>query len=130
MNRDDLVRATGRLQAAFERLADAVERAADDLDEDGAIQRFEFTFELLWKTAKIFLQYEGIRCRSPRSCIKEGAKMGLLVDGELLLDMLADRNRIAHIYNERMARGLFLRIKNRYVETIAANVRQLTEYLE
>ena len=32
----------------------------DQLDRDGAIQRFEFTFELIWKTLKRILDFKGI----------------------------------------------------------------------
>lgn len=45
----------------------------DELDRDGVIKRFEFTFELFWKTIKMLLEYEGFDCAGPRSCIKEGA---------------------------------------------------------
>ena len=34
---------------------------------DGTIHRFEFTFELFWKTSRRFLQQEGIDTASPKS---------------------------------------------------------------
>jgi nucleotidyltransferase substrate binding protein (TIGR01987 family) len=61
---------TQNFKKALERLQDAVQRASDDLDKDGVIQRFEFTFELFWKMLKAVLKYQGIECYSPRQCIK------------------------------------------------------------
>ncbi len=129
MKADDLVYALNKLETAFTRLQQAAGRVVDDLDRDGVIQRFEFAFELLWKTAKIFLEYEGFRCAGPRSCIKEGARREILSEGEVLLDMLEDRNKTTHIYDEHTAEEIFERIKNRYVPVIASNIRQLGEQL-
>jgi len=129
MKADDLVYALNKLETAFTRLQQAAGRVVDDLDRDGVIQRFEFAFELLWKTAKIFLEYEGFRCAGPRSCIKEGVRREILSEGEVLLDMLEDRNKTTHIYDEHTAEEIFERIKNRYVPVIASNIRQLGEQL-
>lgn len=129
MKVDNLVYALNKLKTAFTRLQEAAGRVVDDLDRDGVIQRFEFTFELLWKTAKIFLEYEGFRCAGPRSCIKEGVRREVLSEGEVLLDMLEDRNKTTHIYDEHTAEEIFERIKNRYVPVIASNIRQLGEQL-
>ena len=129
MKVDNLVYALNKLEMAFTRLQQAAGRVVDDLDRDGVIQRFEFTFELLWKTAKIFLEYEGFRCAGPRSCIKEGVRREILSEGEVLLDMLEDRNKTTHIYDEHTAEEIFERIKNKYVPVIASNIRQLAEQL-
>ena len=129
MKVDNLVYALNKLETAFTRLEQAAGRVIDDLDRDGVIQRFEFTFELLWKTAKMFLEYEGFRCAGPRSCIKEGVRREILSEGEVLLDMLEDRNKTTHIYDEHTAEEIFERIKNRYVPVIASNIRKLGEQL-
>ena len=129
MKINDLVYALKRLKTAFTRLEQAVGCAVDDLDRDGVIQRFELTFELLWKTAKIFLEYEGFRCAGPRSCIKEGVRREMLSEGEILLDMLEDRNKTTHIYDEHTAREIFERIKNGYIPVIAGNIRRFEEQI-
>ncbi len=43
------------LKAAFARFQEALRIRVDDLDRDGAIQRFEYTFELAWKAMKATL---------------------------------------------------------------------------
>jgi len=129
MKIDNLIYALNKFETAFTRLENAAGRVVDDLDRDGVIQRFEFTFELLWKTAKIFLEYEGFRCVSPRSCLKEGVRREILVEGEVLLDMLEDRNKTSHIYDEHTAEEIFERIKNEYVPVIARNIGKLREQI-
>jgi len=107
-----------KLQKAFDRLEDASERAKDDLAKDGTIQRFEFVVELLWKTLKIVLDYNKIECFSPRDCTKKAFKHGLIEDDEIILDMLDDRNRSSHIYDEKTSEEIFERIKEVYVASI------------
>lgn len=51
---------------SLDRFYEAIQVKDETLAIDGTIQRFEFTFELAWKTIKIFLQHEGILCNSPR----------------------------------------------------------------
>jgi nucleotidyltransferase substrate binding protein (TIGR01987 family) len=118
-----------KLNTGFARLKEAVEQAIDELDRDGVVQRFEFTFELFWKTAKVLLEYEGFRCAGPRSCIREGARRGFLTDGETILDMLEDRNKTTHIYDEITAGEIYDRIRDRYVSTIAGNIERFEKYL-
>ncbi len=129
MNSAEMGYAVGKLKRAFLRLKGAVEEAVDDLDRDGTIQRFEFTFELLWKAIKVILEYEGLYCAGPRSCIKEAARRGFLVDGEILLDMLEDRNKSTHIYDEETANEIFERIRDCYVGAIERNVTLFEDFV-
>jgi nucleotidyltransferase substrate binding protein (TIGR01987 family) len=124
----DVIYALRKLKAASVRLDEAVAQAGSDLERDGAIQRFEFTFELFWKAVKILLDYEGFDCAGPRSCIKEGARRGLLEDGDDLLDMLEDRNKSSHVYDEKTAGEIFERIKGRYNGLIRRNVARCESY--
>ncbi|RUM59927.1 MAG: nucleotidyltransferase [Persephonella sp.] len=103
-------------ERALSRLKEAVKHAKDDLDKDGVIQRFEFTVELLWKALKSILEYQGVECYTPRNCIKEAFKSNIINDDEIFLDMLEDKNKSSHIYNENMSEEIFKRIKNVYLE--------------
>ncbi len=116
MRKSDVLLKISNFERALDRLIEAVEQAKDELDKDGVIQRFELTFELLWKTLKSILEYNGIECYSPRSCIKEVFKSNLIDDDEIILDMLEDRNLSSHIYNQKTSEEIFNRIKDVYVE--------------
>src|SRR5450830_1873962 len=89
-----------KLKNAFSKLSEGAKIADDDLYRDGVIQRFEFTFELLWKTIKIYLENQGIIVRSPRESFKEAFKFNLIEDEKVFLDMLKDRNDTTHIYDK------------------------------
>jgi nucleotidyltransferase substrate binding protein (TIGR01987 family) len=67
---------------------------------DATIQRFEFTFELLWKTLRRFLQQEGVDTASPKNTLRHAYRRGILDQEQLWLDMLRDRNRSSHVYDE------------------------------
>lgn len=129
MRKVEIVLAIQSLEKAYLRLKDAVQRARDDLDKDGVIQRFEFTTELLWKTLKRVLNYNMEECYGSKDCLKKAFKYGLIDDDEILLDMLEDRNKSSHIYNEALSEEIFERIKAVYVEVIGKIVENLRERL-
>lgn len=103
---------------------DSCRRALTTLDEaihipfsvivrDGAIQRFEYSFESLWKLLKIYLeQSEGILCHSPKGCFREALKVNLLSvpEVETCLTMTDDRNLTSHTYIETVAEAIYSRL--------------------
>ena len=129
MTKTEVLLAVERLRQALARLEEAIERAQDDLDRDGVIQRFEFTVELLWKTLKRVLAYQGIPCSAPRTCIKKAFRFGLIEEDEILLDMLEDRNRSSHVYDEKTAEEIFTRIRAVYAPTIRRVLDNLARQL-
>lgn len=127
--KDELNYSLEKLQTAFSRLQESVQKARDELERDGVIKRFEFMFELFWKTIKVILEHEGFGCAGPRSCIKEGARRGFTADSDALLDMLEDRNKLLHIYDEAMAQAIFERIKGTYVALMERNIKLFEDYI-
>ncbi len=81
---------------------------------DATIQRFEFTFELFWKTMKTFLNQKGVEVNYPKDVLKEAYATHFLEDEAVWLGMIKDRNLTSHTYNEALADEIFNRIK-RYV---------------
>ena len=118
-----------KLKRAFLRLKEAVERARDDLDRDGVIQRFEFSVEPFWKTLKKVLEYNKVECYSPRDCVKKAFRYGMIDDDEIVLDMLEDRNRSSHIYDEEEAVRIFERISKVYVNVLEKMIEELARKL-
>jgi len=102
-------------QKALVKLESAINEAENDLEIDGAIQRFEFCFELCWKTLKVYLEDEGIMSNSPKGCIKEAYKMDIINNEAVWLNMLTDRNSTSHIYDEKISREIFKKIKDTYL---------------
>ena len=67
---------------------------------DNLQRAYEFTFELSWKTLKDFLAYNGIDAKLPRDVLKQAFATGLIRDGQLWIDMLKERNLMAHTYDD------------------------------
>ena len=82
---------------------------------DATIQRFEFCFELAWKLMKAVLQYDGIEANSPRSCIRESWKQGLIPNAQEWLEMMEKRKLSSHTYDENAAREIYREVRGRYV---------------
>lgn len=79
----------------------------NDLERDGVIQRFEYSFELVWKIGKRVLHEIGIKSHSPRSVIRDLAQQGLLDDADAWMRILSARNYTSHTYNEDTAKWVF-----------------------
>ncbi len=89
-------------EKAYLQLSDAINKfdSLDDLAKEGLIQRFEYTFELAWKTLKDYLESEGIVTQYPRETLKQGFHVEVLNNGEVWIDMLEKRNLLAHTYDQ------------------------------
>src|ERR1700753_2980561 len=75
-----------------------------DMEEQGLIKSFEYTYELAWNTMKDYLEYIGITgVAGSRGAIKESFKIELIEDGQNWIDMIESRNATSHSYNEETA---------------------------
>ena len=75
--------------------------ALNQLEKEGVVQRFEYSFELAWKTVKDFLEASGIvfATITPRHVLKEAFTAKLIADGQVWVDMLDQRNLLSHTYD-------------------------------
>jgi nucleotidyltransferase substrate binding protein (TIGR01987 family) len=89
---------------------------------DAAIQRFEFTFELVWKTLQLYFEHEGLESVGPRAVIKRAFVMRLISDqdeADIWFQMLDDRNLTSHAYDETLAMRIYSRIVDDYAPRLA-----------
>jgi len=114
-----------KLIDAHKKLEEGIKQTRDELDRDGVIQRFEFTFELLWKALKIYLEHQGIIVKTPRDSFIEAFRIDLFNDEKIFLDMLEDRNTTSHIYDKETSEKIFNRIKKDYLSVITKLIKQL-----
>jgi nucleotidyltransferase substrate binding protein (TIGR01987 family) len=110
---------------AFARFQDGLARAVDDLDRDGVIQRFEFTYELSWKVMKEWLASKEIKALNPKDVIREAVDQELIADGNLWSDLQDSRNLTSHTYNEKTAAEVFATIQSIVVPAFAALIANL-----
>lgn len=120
--KQDLVNATNRLK-------EALNEEESELMVDAVLHRYEFTFELAWKTLKDYLEYLGVTMNtgSPREVIKESFAHELISDGEVWIKMMLARNSLSHLYDEETSREVYEEIKNEYIYQIEKLVETLEE---
>jgi nucleotidyltransferase substrate binding protein (TIGR01987 family) len=87
---------------------------------DGTIQRFEFTVELSWKLLGMMLLAEGGAANTPRSVIKEAYRVEWITDGDGWIDMLEDRNKTSHLYDEKASLEIYRKIKQFHFNRLSA----------
>jgi nucleotidyltransferase substrate binding protein (TIGR01987 family) len=121
---DDLPSYLPTLESALARLQAALEQPKTEWTRDAAIQRFEFCFELAWKTVTRAARHEGIQCASPRQAFRAAMKLGWIADETIWFDMLDDRNRTSHTYNETTAELIFSRLPA-YLVVLSALTQRL-----
>lgn len=103
------------LKQAFAQLERGLAIATpNDIEKQGIIQSFEFTFELAWKTLKDYLESQQVSAPFPRDVIKQAFHYQLISDGDLWMDMLEKRNLVAHTYNETAANAALELIRDKY----------------
>jgi len=105
---------------AAKTLEDILKQPYSVIIRDAAIQRFEYTFEALWKFLKDYLkEKEGVIANSPKACFKDIFSSGFLSEGltEDFLDMTDMRNETSHTYKEEVAQAIYDKL-NKYSSLI------------
>ena len=70
---------------------------------DSLIQRFEFCYELAWKTLKLWLESKDIEARNAKDVLREALAQGILSDGSGWTILHENRNLTSHTYDEAQA---------------------------
>ena len=105
-------------EKALEKLKQAFLEEPTELVIDGTLQRYEFTFELAWKTIKDYLDYNGIvsNISSPRNVIQQAYQAKIIKNGDIWIQMMLDRNLLSHLYDEKKSREIYENIKKKYLK--------------
>lgn len=98
------------LEDAIQSLKDALSPPPrNDRERDGAIQRFEYTFELCWKFIRRYFLAIGKSDIStgPRPLIRDAHQENLIPDPLVWFTFLDARNNGAHTYDKNEADKVF-----------------------
>lgn len=107
------------------------EEGLTELEEQGLIQRFEFTHELAWNVLKDYFEYQGnTQITGSRDATREAFKNGLIENGDGWMEMIQSRNKSSHTYNEETAKELVRSITVTYYELFAAFKDKMTSMLD
>ena len=123
-----LLKNTERLNLKFEdawrallTLEEIIKQPFSIVVRDATIQRFEYTFEALWKFLKEYLEEkEGVVENAPKGVFRAIFRAGFLTEQETVqcLEMTDSRNDTVHTYKEPVAQMLYEKIKS-YTQLIA-----------
>ncbi len=93
------------------------------------IQRFEFTYELAWKTLKLYLETKDIDVRNAKDTLKAAFEQGLIQNADDWSELHQKRNLTSHTYDEALAQEIYLFIKQKGIhllQTLDAQFNQLS----
>ena len=100
---------------------ESTDQIVNDLIRQGLIQSFEFTHELAWNVIKDYAAFQGNpEIRGSRDAAREGFAMGLIIDGDVWMEMIKSRNESTHTYDEKTAHGIFTKIIHSYLPAFIA----------
>ncbi len=107
------------LYEALEVLHDPTYEKVYENLRDSAIQRFEYSIDMLWKFLKLYLQEKqsiSLDIATPRAILRNVLDAGIINKEEyqVLISSLADRNLTSHSYNKELAEELIKKIPGYY----------------
>ena len=125
MNNDDFqtprwVYRFDNFKRAFALLSEAVqmirERKISALEQEGVIQRFEYTWELTWKVLKDYLEYTGVVLETvtPAAVIKAAIAANIIKNGDVWMAALDSRNKMSHTYDFKKFEKIVISIEKEY----------------
>lgn len=100
----------------LDRLHAALELPPNEDSRDIVIHRFEFTYELAWKTMKKALEAEDVPAGPPRETLRFALENGLIADGSAWSEVHASRNLTTHTYDEAIAKQVYEFVRDRAVD--------------
>ncbi len=125
MNTERLEQRKIEYYKALARLQDALNQPTTEYTKDAAIQRFEFTYELAWKTLKLCLEAKDIDVRNAKDTLKAAFEQGFIqeADGWSLLHQ--KRNLTSHTYDEALAEEVYSFLKEKGIALLSSLQDQL-----
>ncbi len=111
---------------AFSLLREAMEtqqeRPLTQLEKEGVVQRFEYTWELAWKLLKDYLDSQGVVLEmiTPASVIRAAFAAKIIEHGDVWMRALDARNKMAHTYSFKSFERVIADIQTDYLPILDA----------
>lgn len=104
---------------ALEKLHDAIlkynEEEISDLEKEGLVQRFEYTFELAWKTLQDLLIHKGyVDITGPNPVLKQALLDGYIKEEKGWRNMKQARELTSHTYDEKQTNLIVEKVSEEY----------------
>ena len=123
---NNLIESYETFKKAFSKLREFVDTDnGTEKDKAAIIHAYEYTFELWWKSLQIYLQdFETVTEFGPGSTIRNAFQYGLIEEGQDYMNLLKDRNLIAHTYKENIATEIYESIVNKHINTLEKFIKE------
>jgi len=97
------------------------ERELSSLEQEGVVQRFEYTLELAWKVLKDYLEFEYVLLErnTPRAVLRQAFEAKLINQGEVWQQALELRNLLSHTYNSTLIEEALATMAKDYMPAFA-----------
>lgn len=103
----------------------------NELEEQGLIQTFEYTYELAWNTIKDYYEVQGeTNINGSRDAFRLAFKRGFIINGELWMEMIRSRTMTSHTYNEEVAHEIAGKIVEGYYKEFVDLHAKLQSFIE
>ncbi len=121
---DNFSRALTLLRQAVD---ESTARQFSALEQEGLIQRFEYTWELAWKVLKDYLDAQGVVLATvtPAAVIKAANAARIIGDGDIWMRALEARNRLSHTYSLKTFEQTIADIRTHYLAALETLQRRL-----
>ena len=95
-------------QKAISQLTKFIEKGElSELEEQGIIKAFEYTYELAWNVIKDYYQEQGeVNIQGSRDALRLAFQRGLIADGDNWMKMIKSRIASVHTYNLEVAQQI------------------------
>ena len=104
------------------------EKSLNEMEEQGLIKAFEYTYELSWKTLQDLLKEKGYTdVVGPKPVIEQSFQDGYIVDGKGWMRMHVSRNQTSHTYDEETAEEIVRSIRSEYFLLLKSLQERLQE---
>lgn len=88
----------------------------NEMEEQGLIKAFEYTYELAWKTLQDLLHEKGFeQIVGPKPVIDQSFQNGYIQNGQAWVRMHKSRNLTSHTYDSLTAEEIATEIRQEYV---------------
>lgn len=116
-------------EQALLQLIKVFKEPASEYIRDAAIQRFEFTYELSWKTLQAYLAAQDLIVLSPKETLKIAYEQGLIKDASAWSELHMQRNLTSQTYDQKLAESVYHFLKEKGLQLFLELQTSLNEKL-
>lgn len=95
-----MVKNLSNLKKAYSKFENFRLHLTSEQEQAGAIQAFEYCYELTWKVIKNVLEERGLEVGSPKDTFRKAALEKIIIDPEIWFNFQKIRNITVHTYQE------------------------------